>query len=409
MGTTRWIRLAFGMFLLFLPFLIFVVSCYPGEQPSWYQKYEELESLNENVDSPKWRQLAGEILQESGNYSGRMPPPRKMTWSQKVFESLFSWLPMQDAGETLSYGQALREIADSYWRHGSLNEAKQYLSRAVQLESSEQLLHPEITRKIGRSELVALLKQMGQLKEAAVLQKQSVDEALGNVERHTQDENLKNVLWSEKAKYYELQENIKEEEACWKNLVALHEDETSKENLVRVRAENMTAGKGVSYSLNVCHWLDQLASFYERHKDYDKQETVLLRTLSLQEATFPERDPRMCRNYEAMADFYIKHENYRKAAEYVLQSLRCQETPDSYDKLAHIYDGQKDYDAALKAMFKCVQLTEASSGASGSLNTTVYLRYAKLLEKAGKTEEGKRWRVKAAKHYRARWLAPGPC
>ena len=402
MGLNRRTRLFLGTLLLFVPFLIFVASCYPGEQPLWGQKYEELTGLGCGPESPTWRNLAGEILLY-GKHSEIMPPPRKMTWSQKVFEKLFSWVPMQDCGETLTYGQALREIADSYWRINDLDEAEQYLRLAVQLETAEQLRHPEARQKIGRAELVALLKQMGNLKEAAIFQKQSVEDALRSAEKYKWDENLEAVAWTEKAKYYELLEDTKDEEACWKKLVSLHEEELSKQNLARVKAENMTAGAGVSYGLNICRWLDLLAGFYERHKDYRKQELVLLRKLASQEATFPDRDPRMGANFEAMADFYEKQENYKRAAECIMQSLRCRESPQIYERLALLYEKQKDYEAALKAMLKCVEMTEASTDkpSDGSC-TVVYLRYAKMLERAGKVEEGKFWRAKAARNFRAR-------
>ena len=393
MGTTRWIRLAFGMFLLFLPFLIFVVSCYPGEQPSWYQKYEELESLNENVDSPRWRQLAGEILQESAK---GMPPAKRQSWSQRVCERFFFWFPLQDSGETTTYGDILRELASAYVKHGDLDMAEDLLRRAVELETADHLLHPLATIRVNRTDLIDLLLRRGKLSEAIALQDVKVKDCQIEASKYAKDQNLQTTLLMEEAKLFEMQKKFPEAENCLKKLIFSQKEEVAEYNLTRVKKENEKAPKGVSYSLNTYRWLDLLSEFYARRRNYDLQEAVLLRKLSLQEATFPENDARMAKNYENMATNYFKYENYERATRFLLKSLRCQESEERWKRISLIYKKQKRYDAAIKAMARCVELNEKSETAANRIKMLIiYSEYAKLLDEAGKTEQAKIYQQKA--------------
>lgn len=391
-----------ALMLICIPFVIYVFSCYPGEQPAWCNKFQELMRISGGVNSPRWRQLAGEILQESYNYDGKLPPPWKPLWAEKVLTGIFWWVPFADPSEILPYKQALREIANSYLLKDQYREAERFLRRAVEVEETEQVLHPEYRISVDRSELIEVLARNGKLSEAAAFQSKCVDDAQKRAEMFDDNETLKTSLWTEKAKYFQLKGDIEAEEQCWRKIVGLYESETSKENLSRVLNENKNNDLTVRSDLKVFPWLDKLADFYGRHKLYVKQENVLLKKLGLQEATFPVRDPRLCQNYEDMAEFYSQKANYKRAAECLLKSLRCQESNETYEKLALAYEKQKNFQNALAAMLKSVKITESMdcSPSDGS-SARAYLSYAKLLERAGKTEEAKRWRARAAKNNRS--------
>ncbi|GEM_PF-5516226 len=124
-----------------------------------------------------------------------------------------------------------------------------------------------------------------------------------------------------------------------------------------------------------------------------ESEETLLKNLADKEAALPKNSPELEEPLEKLASFYELRNRYDLAEKYLAQLPLCKETNWNWERLSTALAEQQKFDQAIEAMKKSVALVEAKKKDDNT--AAVYIRYAKLLEKAGRKEEGAPFRAKA--------------
>lgn len=127
-------------------------------------------------------------------------------------------------------------------------------------------------------------------------------------------------------------------------------------------------------------------------KDIESEET-LLKTLSEQQSALPANSPQLETPLEKVASYYELQNRYDLAEKYLQQLTVCKETNWNWERLSLSLAEQKKYDEAIEAMKKSVAMVEAKNKPDDT--ASVYIRYAKLLEQAGRQSEAAPLRAKA--------------
>lgn len=122
-------------------------------------------------------------------------------------------------------------------------------------------------------------------------------------------------------------------------------------------------------------------------------EKTLLKTLSEAQATLPASSPKLEAPLEKVISFYEVGHRYDLAEKYLHQLTMCKESNWNWERLALSLSEQKKFDEAIEAMKKSVAMVESKNKADNT--AAVYIRYAKLLEKAGRASEAAPYREKA--------------
>jgi len=134
---------------------------------------------------------------------------------------------------------------------------------------------------------------------------------------------------------------------------------------------------------------------------------TLLKTLSDQQAALPENSAKLETPLEKVASFYELQNRYDLAEKYLQHLTQCVNSYGNWERLALAYSEQKKFDQAIEAMKHSIALIEAKNNPDNT--AAVYIRYANLLNLAGRSEESKSLRAKAKelapniKNSRLRW------
>ncbi len=127
-------------------------------------------------------------------------------------------------------------------------------------------------------------------------------------------------------------------------------------------------------------------------KNAESEET-LLKNLSDQQSTLPKNSPKLETPLEKLASFYELRNRYDLAEKYLEPMTVCHETNWNWERLSTALAEQKKFDQAIEAMKHSVAMVESKNKADDT--AAVYIRYAKLLEKAGRQTEAAPYREKA--------------
>lgn len=126
--------------------------------------------------------------------------------------------------------------------------------------------------------------------------------------------------------------------------------------------------------------------------DTETEET-LLKNLSEQQADRPKNSPQLEKPLEKLASYYELRNRYDLAEQYLESMTVCHETNWNWERLSTALAEQKKFDQAIEAMKHSVLLVESKNKADNT--AAAYIRYAKLLEKAGRQSESISYRQKA--------------
>lgn len=126
--------------------------------------------------------------------------------------------------------------------------------------------------------------------------------------------------------------------------------------------------------------------------DAESEET-LLKNLSDQQAALPKNSPKLEAPLEKLASYYELENRFDLAEKYLEQIVACHEASWNWERLSTSLEEQKKFDQAIEAMKKAVAIIEGKKNAENT--AAVYIRYAKLLEKAGRQSEAAPLREKA--------------
>ncbi len=124
-----------------------------------------------------------------------------------------------------------------------------------------------------------------------------------------------------------------------------------------------------------------------------ESEETLLKNLSDQQSTLPKDSPKLEKPLERLASFYELKNRYDLAEKYLEPMTVCHETNWNWERLSTALAEQKKFDEAIEAMKHSVAMVESKNKADNT--AAVYIRYAKLLEKAGRPAEAAPLREKA--------------
>lgn len=124
-----------------------------------------------------------------------------------------------------------------------------------------------------------------------------------------------------------------------------------------------------------------------------ESEETLLKKLAEKEAALPKNSPELEEPLEKLASYYELKNRYDLAEKYLQQLPLCKESNWNWERLSKSLQEQKKFDEAIAAMKKSVALVEAKN--KNDNTAAVYIRYAKLLELAGRADEAKPLREKA--------------
>ena len=124
-----------------------------------------------------------------------------------------------------------------------------------------------------------------------------------------------------------------------------------------------------------------------------ESEETLLKNLADKQATLPKNSPELEEPLEKLASFYELKNRYDLAEKYSEQLPLCKETNWNWERYCMALTEQGKFDQAIEAMKKSVALVEAKN--KNDNTAAVYIRYAKLLERAGRQAEAKPLREKA--------------
>lgn len=109
---------------------------------------------------------------------------------------------------------------------------------------------------------------------------------------------------------------------------------------------------------------------------------TLLKNLAEQQSILPKHSPKLEIPLEKLASYYEVRSQYDLAEKYLEQMTVCHETNWNWERLSTALAEQEKFDQAIEAMKKSVAIIEAKQKDDNT--AAVYIRYAKLLEKAGK-------------------------
>lgn len=124
-----------------------------------------------------------------------------------------------------------------------------------------------------------------------------------------------------------------------------------------------------------------------------ESEETLLKNLSDQQSALPTNSPKLEAPLEKLASFYELQNRYDLAEKYLQQMILCHETNWNWERYSTALAEQKKFDQAIEAMKKSVEIVSKKNKADDT--AAVYIRYAKLLEKAGRQAEAAPYRAKA--------------
>ena len=131
----------------------------------------------------------------------------------------------------------------------------------------------------------------------------------------------------------------------------------------------------------------------ETAKTNTESEETLLKNLAEQQATLPKNSPQLEKPLEKLASFYELKNRYDLAEKYLKPMIICHETNWNWERYSTALAEQKKFDEAIEAMKHSVAMVESKNKADNT--AAVYIRYAKLLEKAGRQSEAAPFREKA--------------
>jgi tetratricopeptide (TPR) repeat protein len=120
---------------------------------------------------------------------------------------------------------------------------------------------------------------------------------------------------------------------------------------------------------------------------------TLLKILSDQQASLPKNSPKLETALEKVASLYEVQNRYDLAEKYLEQLTQCIDSYGNWERLSLAYAEQQKFDQAIEAIKHSVALIEAKNNSDNI--AAVYIRYAKLLEKAGRKDEAAPLRAKA--------------
>lgn len=392
------VKVIAGLFCLVAILALTVAYSYPGEQPDWMKYYAAAEKIPYYERFDEWDRQAKLVLEEFKNYGGQMPPAEKMSWEMNLIETLLWFVPMQDRGETMTYAEGLRSLASNYKSQKKLDDAELFYRKALELQIAEQRANPKRARYPDPSELIELLKSRGKDKEALELQQKEAEIAQAIAAQHPTDPNYQAGLLITQAKTLEMQGKFEEAEIKWKKYVDLDKYELEPEYIAQVKKDNQgSVGEGMSYGLNILGKMERLAEFYERTKNYDAQEKTLLKRISIRQSSLPEKCHLLATDWDELARVYESHKKYDQAAKAILESIGVHNKEDRWEKLATIYLQDQKCPQAIQAMSQSIILIESGKLEPVDKHSLAgsYVRYAKILEKAGKKLEALKAREKA--------------
>lgn len=128
-------------------------------------------------------------------------------------------------------------------------------------------------------------------------------------------------------------------------------------------------------------------------KNPEQSIEILQKNLSDQQSVLPANSPKLELPLEKVISFWELQNRYDLAEKYLVQLTQCVDSYGNWERLCLAYAEQKKFDQAIAAMKHSVALIEAKNNSDNT--AAVYIRYAKLLEKAGRSEEAEPLRAKA--------------
>ncbi len=124
-----------------------------------------------------------------------------------------------------------------------------------------------------------------------------------------------------------------------------------------------------------------------------ESEETLLKALFDQQSNLPTNSPKLEAPLEKLASFYELQNRYDLAEKYLQPMILCHETNWNWERYSTALAEQKKFDEAIDAMKHSVEIVSNKNKADDT--AAVYIRYAKLLEKAGRKSEAAPYRAKA--------------
>ena len=131
----------------------------------------------------------------------------------------------------------------------------------------------------------------------------------------------------------------------------------------------------------------------DSHAANAESEETLLKNLADQQAILPKNSPQLEKPLEKLASLYELKNRYDLAEKYLEPMTVCHETNWNWERYSTALAEQKKYNEAIEAMKHSVAMVESKNKADNT--AAVYIRYAKLLEKAGRQSEATPYREKA--------------
>jgi tetratricopeptide (TPR) repeat protein len=370
-----------------------------SEQPQWVTHFQAADELwPSNFD--EWDRQAKLVVAEADRYGGRMPPPEALPYGQRVMEGLLFWFPLQDRGESTTYSSALNTLASHYESCKKYDDAEKLYRKAVALETAEKAFNPRLY--VERTYLAHFLQARGRGKEAGQVLELDVQDAQANAAQHPNSGGYyqQGVLYKQ-SRALEAQGKYAEAESCLKKVLELNKQDLAPQSIARVKEENASASKGVSYRPQITTHLENLAEFYSRRGDYANQEKILQQIIDVNQSVLPANSPKMVSDWDNLATTCERHDQFAEAEKALVERLKCGEDWISWERLASDYAEQKKYDRAIQAMRRSLELFKKSDSYKEPQDfASIQFRYGKLLERAGKHAQGET--EKAA----ARQLAP---
>lgn len=362
----------------------------PPIVPEWVKHYDTAEKVWLTHNFAEWDRQAKLVLKDSDRYGGKMPPQEPMSVEQQQMENAMWFIPMPDRGETMSYCEALANLAIHYRNAKKWDDAELFHRRIYNLQQAEWRAHPKKARMPDASILIDILYAKGKKKEAIEMQKQEVTDAELAAAKQPGYTVLQETVLMQRAKYFELQGKTSEAENCWIQLVDIYKDELTDENLAKKKLENADASLKEGYRSNLFsfRWLEDLAEFYRKHNNAAGEERTLLKILSLRQSILPDNYEGLYRDWDNLTTFYEKHQEYADAEEAIMQRMKCRESDESWQRLASAYVRQgKNMDAS-KAILKSIDLLQSGKKSPEKDDlASLYFWNSIVLEKAGKLKE----------------------
>jgi tetratricopeptide (TPR) repeat protein len=308
--------------------LLFSLACFcscAGSEPSWAEHATAAKSAFRSGNITEGDRQAKLVLAESGHYGDKMPPSAYGSWE-------YHFLPMQDSSEYLSYSGNLRMLASKYIDAKKSEDAESFLRKALELDSAEYGPNSHIIVTYSLPPLIRLLESKGRTKEAGELQ-----ERLASARQLQATQNPNQSLdqlqaSKEQAKAFEMQGKFDDAEVYWQKRVDLSKsDLPNKEYLATLKRANIKSEqrKGGMRMPSIIGALNDLASFYDRQKNYVKEEKALLQAQSVRQEILPESSPFLAEGWEKLWSVYEKQHKYDEATKAIRQRINCLEANDS--------------------------------------------------------------------------------